>query len=221
MSLEWSMYSTCFKSERFGFFIYNSLSNTLSKIKQSAYKELEHLKPGDLVDGRNLEAKFREQLSQYRYVVNRGEDSKNLNALKIERREKLIDRSRVELHICPTTLCNFRCPYCYEQLGDDTATMNSSTVTRLVEFIQDHLKGKHLSILWYGGEPLLAFGLIKDITSQIQTLDVDFRSASIVTNAYHLTEEVRGGSVRLNSFLLFYKWIRSLFMLRFLVVLFD
>ena len=67
----------------------------------------------------------------------------------------------LSLTIAPTLSCNFRCPYCYET-GRKYNTMTPSIVSDVIHFIHERIEatqlidGKHhVSISWYGGEPLL------------------------------------------------------------------
>jgi len=90
--------------------------------------------------------------------------------------------------IAPTLNCNFNCPYCYE---NKTKTMLDDTqVWQLIDFIKSELEGKkRLGITWYGGEPLLAFNIIKTMSKELiefcKTNKIDY-SAMMITNGYLL-----------------------------------
>lgn len=102
----------------------------------------------------------------------------------------------LSLTIAPTLSCNFRCPYCYET-GRKYNTMTPSIVSDVIHFIHERIEatqlidGKHhVSISWYGGEPLLQPKIIEQITRAIELhKNVDFHS-SIVTNGYYLTSDM-------------------------------
>ena len=63
--------------------------------------------------------------------------------------------------------CNFRCPYCYEK-GKEYATMTPETIAQMKKYIQN-LKNsyKRIHITWYGGEPLMAFDIIKELMEEV------------------------------------------------------
>src|SRR4051794_12669234 len=68
-----------------------------------------------------------------------------------------------ELILYPTEQCNFRCSYCYEdfeigRMSDDVI----AGVKALISKISGRVKSLHLS--WFGGEPLLAKGVIQEIS---------------------------------------------------------
>ena len=94
------------------------------------------------------------------------------------------------LVIAPTTGCNFACPYCFE--GEkDNKVMTSEVIDDLILFIKSYKETSHLNITWYGGEPLNAFGLMKEIVKRIKDeCHQKIASQSIITNGYLITDEV-------------------------------
>jgi uncharacterized protein len=72
----------------------------------------------------------------------------------------------LHLILLPTEQCNFRCTYCYEDFS--IGRMNSDTligIKRLVDRRVDDLSW--LSVSWFGGEPMLAFRVVEDISEHI------------------------------------------------------
>jgi uncharacterized protein len=82
--------------------------------------------------------------------------------------------------------CNFRCPYCFEASQRDGQFMNKATQARLIDWIKEHSNIRALSVSWYGGEPLLAFDTICELTQRFLTLDLSYYNAGLVTNGYLL-----------------------------------
>ena len=89
--------------------------------------------------------------------------------------------------ILPTTLCNARCFYCYEQDYEFTS-MKHETVSRLIRFIQETHCDEEIHLRWFGGEPLLGRNTIDQICSALKEMNIPFDS-SIVTNGCLLDEE--------------------------------
>src|SRR5437588_4230223 len=94
----------------------------------------------------------------------------------------------LNLIILPTEACNFRCTYCYETF--ENKKMPRPVVTGIKSLIDrrgDDLD--ELEISWFGGEPLLAFGIITDICGHAikvaKLKEFDF-SSSMTTNGYFL-----------------------------------
>lgn len=77
---------------------------------------------------------------------------------------RYLSSDRLGLIILPTEQCNFRCLYCYERF--DIGKMKPELVEGIKKFIEKRLVDlKFLNIEWFGGEPLLAYTIVKDIMS--------------------------------------------------------
>ena len=84
--------------------------------------------------------------------------------------------------ILPTTACNARCYYCFEQ-GCKWDTMTEKTAADLVDFMAAHCGGKPITINWFGGEPTVAAHRIDQICEGLVKAGVHFRS-TMHTNGY-------------------------------------
>jgi uncharacterized protein len=181
----WSRYNRLFYSRRFGYFLYNVFSNTLLEIDKAHYDALEGFRDRN-IGCENFDDGFRSILREHKMLVAEGEDNRLLLARQYRRNTQCFDNSRLGLTICPTLLCNFRCPYCFEHSQQETAVMTRETIERLLDFIRGYKEISHLSLAWYGGEPLIAFDVICDITERVRSLSLDFGGAALVTNGYLL-----------------------------------
>ncbi len=99
-----------------------------------------------------------------------------------------------------TEQCNLRCRYCvYSDTNEDYRTfgeqdMSFDTAKKAIDFLMAHSpKGKQLYLGLYGGEPLLRFPLIKDITQYVMSeypeRDVCY---SMTSNMTLMNEEIAG-----------------------------
>lgn len=83
--------------------------------------------------------------------------------------------------------CNLSCKYCYENTLKGRHYMSSSTADSLIDYIKRELfsQGKTVSIVFYGGEPLLSFEVLTYVSESLKKAaeeeDLMF-SFSIVTN---------------------------------------
>ncbi len=101
--------------------------------------------------------------------------------------------NEVQLTICTTLQCNFACPYCYETARPGKMTSEIQEVVLVyAKRLIDTFFPKQLSIVWYGGEPLLEKGIIEDLSAKLirlaQENNCTFK-AFIITNGYYLTED--------------------------------
>jgi len=100
------------------------------------------------------------------------------------------------LALCLSDACNLRCSYCYlgSPASRPTTSMSEETATRAVDLLFDESFGeRRLSIVFFGGEPLLNPGVIERVASHARARasregrDVTFH---MTTNGTLLTPEV-------------------------------
>ena len=84
--------------------------------------------------------------------------------------------------ILPTTGCNARCFYCYEQ-GTKPVTMTAETASKAVRYIVAHRGDEEITLRWFGGEPLVNAKVIDQICTELSGQGVPFRS-SMISNGY-------------------------------------
>ena len=108
-----------------------------------------------------------------------------LSVLKFMSREK---KGTKTYTVLPTTGCNARCAYCYEE-GMPVRIMTEETADRVVEFIRQTRWPDEIKLVWFGGEPLAASRIISRICRKLAETDVPFRS-KLVTNGTLLTPEL-------------------------------
>lgn len=92
--------------------------------------------------------------------------------------------------ILPTESCNFRCTYCYESFS--AGKMPKDIQRAVVSFLLRKIDSvDNLFLSWFGGEPLLAMNVIREISLPIIEKIHNFPDkafiADITTNAYILT----------------------------------
>ena len=87
--------------------------------------------------------------------------------------------------ILPTTACNARCVYCFEE-GFRSVTMTDDTADAVADFIISSGRDGRISLLWFGGEPLAAHPVITRICGRLRTAGVDYVS-DLISNGTLLT----------------------------------
>ena len=90
--------------------------------------------------------------------------------------------------ILPTTGCNARCVYCYEE-GFAIKNMTPETADRVVSYICETRQEDQIRLHWFGGEPLSKPSIIRQICTQLNERGVPFKS-TMVTNASLITKEL-------------------------------
>lgn len=97
--------------------------------------------------------------------------------------------------VLPTTGCNARCVYCYEE-GLPVQTMSGETADRVADFIDETRWQDTVKLIWFGGEPLAGSRIISRICRRLTEKGILFRS-KIITNATLLTPELLEEAVTL------------------------
>ncbi|MCP4351933.1 MAG: radical SAM/SPASM domain protein maturase [Desulfobacterales bacterium] len=97
------------------------------------------------------------------------------------------------LTIAPTMICNFACDYCYQGQDKENTSMSREIQDSLIALAERAGPGiRHLSVAWYGGEPLLKKDIIYSLSERFirfcDSRNMQY-SASMVTNGYLLDEE--------------------------------
>ena len=91
--------------------------------------------------------------------------------------------------ILPTSVCNARCFYCYEQ-GMPQRMMSPETVEATIRFILDHRpKQGKIHIHWFGGEPTMAPEIMDRLCAGLEGAGVDF-FAEMTSNGSRFTPEM-------------------------------
>jgi sulfatase maturation enzyme AslB (radical SAM superfamily) len=118
----------------------------------------------------------------------------SLDQVLRERARQLRFPAVTKLEIFLTEQCPLRCDYCFVTGKDTYSTMNRDTAFQAVDFLMRESRDeKDVGILFFGGEPLSVFPLIRDIILYAETecaargKTCDF---SMTTNGILFTEEI-------------------------------
>ena len=169
--------------------IQNTLTKEIIELtakEWSAVKTLQNaVQDYDFIEKNNLT-----ELARKRYIVESGYDEvkqyqQTVFVLKTMSGQK---KGLFNYTIFPTTGCNARCIYCYEE-GYEVKNMTSETAARLVEFICETRQNDKIKLHWFGGEPLSMPHIIRQICTGLQEHGVSYQS-SMITNASLMTKEL-------------------------------
>ena len=178
----WSKYNILSKSEKYGYLLFNTMSLAFIRINEQdidMWKKLRET-PDSYTNFQNYDF-----LIKARILVDNQED--DLNVYLADVLKNRYNSSDMALTILPTRGCNFGCIYCYEQ-DRPNVLMNEQTEKAIVKFVCSNSNLKRLSVVWYGGEPLLNFDSMVRLTKMFKQLNIEY-SAKIVSNGYLFTKE--------------------------------
>lgn len=172
------------------YIVYNSRNNSFSKIDKELYSILQNYnkKPNYYIG--MIDCDCLSSLQKAKIIVSEDEDDNFVRQCILKNNLDSYASSHLSLSIAPTSGCNFKCPYCYEE-NKPNITMTDTTIKNMVSFINEHQSIKTMGITWYGGEPLTAFNTIKKILNEVKSNShIKLTNQAIVTNGYNFNQEV-------------------------------
>ena len=127
-------------------------------------------------------------------------DIDELNILSKNYFNSINDDKFLSLTIAPTLNCNFNCIYCYQE--KKKMVMQEEVEKALISFVDKNLhENSSLNVTWFGGEPLLQYDIIKELSSsflEICSKKTSKYQSSIVTNGYLLNRRMAKELSKLN-----------------------
>lgn len=184
--MKWSRYNLFFESKNNGWLLFNSLTRSFLSVDERKAAIIREISKGvDNFKFSSCPALYL-QLRSMGFIVEDDADDRAFYIGKMNSLSALYDNSSINLTIAVTKACNFDCSYCFEH-NRNGSPMDQKTEDQLIRFIKSH-KTKKLSLVWYGGEPLLAFDRICSINRRLIDMDMNY-SAMLVTNGYLLDDD--------------------------------
>ena len=182
----WSRYNLLFHSQRHGWLLFNTVSRAFFEVSEALLPVIRGIMEDPSRFDYTRHAMLYMRLRAMSVLVEEGRDDAFYNVRKMRTLTQLYADTNLSLTIAVTRACNFDCSYCFE--GNRTGSpMSREVEDKLIRFIRAH-QAKKLNVVWYGGEPLLAFDRLKSIDGSIKETGKPYQ-AMIVTNGYLLTEE--------------------------------
>jgi len=192
MKLMWSKFNICFKVDG-KTYIYNMLSTSIAEIDQQIELAL------NTNDSSGLESEFISALKEEGFLVDtiENETDKYFYFYDLSRYSRAADC--LSIVFIPTYYCNLRCTYCYEGKKDKLKRISKEETDAIIRFAEKRILDsnsntpvKELSVLLYGGEPLLCkkelLYFCEEITKLASRYSIDL-SIDMVSNLTLLDEE--------------------------------
>lgn len=103
-----------------------------------------------------------------------------------------ISENKLYFTLVPTYKCNFMCSYCY--VNKSMSTMDESIFDSIYKYIETTVNKMNrdrliLSIIWFGGEPLIEYNKICRFMGRLGKLNANIES-NVITNGYLLNSKV-------------------------------
>jgi uncharacterized protein len=169
-----------------GFALYNGVSGYLIRLSKQERSAVQSFLDGS--DDIDCAPHLLEDLVRARMIVN--DDTDEVAYLRKRYLAGRFDKSRMGLTIVTSLGCNFDCPYCFE--NKHPSVMSEAVQDYVIQLVADRIKDlKNLSVMWYGGEPLVGKRSLLRLSDGLIQLCADHSvkyDASIVTNGFLLDQ---------------------------------
>lgn len=157
--------------------LYSTLTTSLVKLSNEKYKSF--FVENDFSDEATLK-----MLLDNGFIVENIKYQEELLATIYK--NEMINRTPV-VKIFSTNKCNAKCYYCFES-GIKFIDMSPKIATQTAKFIKSFYDKNELQINWFGGEPLLNFDAIRQITADLVSDGYNL-TTHITTNGSLITQE--------------------------------
>ena len=98
-----------------------------------------------------------------------------------------------EVNLLLTAGCNLRCDYCWQHQKNPRQRMSLETARQAIDYLMIQSRNQpEVTVVWFGGEPLLEFGLMKQTADYARQRAAELGkcvSFVITTNGVLLDEE--------------------------------
>lgn len=166
-------------------YVFNAMTCALAEVDSSFEENLEKA-----VNGEKIDSKLLNDMKKDGVIVEDYFDE--LEYLKIKNFSGKFRSSSFAMTIAPTMMCNFACPYCYE--NPQPLLMKDEVAEAILKKVKNAAESKKsVRIVWFGGEPLLAQNVIWNLSEKIIDIceknGVSYK-ARMISNCYLASDDV-------------------------------
>lgn len=171
-------------------YAYNGLSGRIVSVPVEKWAPISAFIAGQ--NRADVDAPLLHELVAARMIVT--DDTDELALLRERYRLTRRNADTFQLTIVTSLGCNFDCPYCFE--AKHPSLLDEAVQERLLLLVETKLAAvRRLSVLWYGGEPLVGLSallrLSDEFLARTAAAGTEY-TAAIITNGYLLTAAVAG-----------------------------
>ncbi len=168
--------------------LYNSLYGSLVALDPTEREIVERIlsTPDDV---KKSDSEIIHLMTQMKFLVDDAIDE--IGIIKERKRIGVTQSNTLDIVLMPTLNCNFACVYCYEKV--QSARMSDETEEAIKLWMTKTLpKHKLVTLLWFGGEPLLCLDRVISISTHAASIcriaGVEFVN-HMTTNGYLLDDD--------------------------------
>lgn len=194
MKYKMSRFTNIIKKEE-DYILHNTLSGSLMCVYSDEHKDIiDSLKRKEWFElDKEKDSQFLDVLKENNMIVIYAEDEMaTLNQMFYDHEND----GSMEITLIVTRLCNFKCPYCYEE--SENKIMSQEIYDTVVEYIINKIENNGINrvhISFFGGEPTLESKKIIQFMKKLNKRNSELRrpasiNGGITSNGYLLTKEI-------------------------------
>ena len=167
------------------FYVVNTLTGAVCELETDEYYALE------TNDYSGLGNDSTDEMKRLGLIIDESLDE--IGLLRFAYSKARYNKNKARLTICTTLECNFACPYCYERR--QSGSMSPEVEEGIIHYVKELISSgiKLISIIWYGGEPLLYPEIIERLSCRIASLckenQVEY-TCSMISNGFLINNRV-------------------------------
>lgn len=183
--MEHSIFTISVENNTQEYILFNTLRGSLAVLDADAYD-----------DYLNLADRRLDMLARAGFVVADAQSEIDLQRDRFN--EDKNNRDTLSLCLAPTYRCNLACSFCYEREQSISGHMLPEVLEGIVAFVERAYQRdafKRLSIIWYGGEPVLCLDVIERLSDRLIGFCTENEigyAAEIISNATLIDADVAG-----------------------------
>lgn len=189
-----SAYNHFVRSDSGSYWGYNFLYRSIISIPEELFPLVKELLSGtETVSAAAISSPAAKEwlhvLEESSFII--GDDTDEFSLIKYWYHRSVYYPNALSLTIMPTLDCNLRCPYCYE--FKKPVHMTEEIEERLLDWVESQFGNKKkITVLWFGGEPLMRRQTMHRVTERLQAFSSRIGAtyaSTLTTNGTLLTSE--------------------------------
>ena len=149
-------------------YIYNTLSTSIVEVENELSINLQNNTLS------NVNINYFEELIKQGFIVHADSDEVQKYLSFYDDEKQIAQNTSLGITIIPTYSCNLKCTYCLQGQEHKSIMMSQESINAILLYIEDYVKThqqlKHISISFYGGEPLLHLEACTKITNGVSEI---------------------------------------------------
>jgi uncharacterized protein len=173
--------------------LYNTLSGSFLALDQAQLAStvgiLDHVEDGHLLAA-SPDPAFAQTLANAGFIIGDNIDERAIVRSRYRGRDST-GNAGISLTIAPTISCNLGCTYCFQE--HPNRHMSEENIDAIKRHVSERIEASSgLYVMWFGGEPLIAFKVIRELNEHFTKVCADAGrpyQQSMITNGVLLRDE--------------------------------